>query len=48
MNLRDRLRDWGDDDKFDPHALMDENAEHGVNSDEDKEEDDGSEYKPAP
>ncbi len=47
MNLRDRL--FGDDDKEDPHANMDEVAEHGVNSDEDKEvEDDGSEYKPAP
>ena len=40
MNLRDRLRDWGDDDDHEKrHENEDKNAEHGVNTDEDKEDD---------
>ena len=58
MNLRDRLFGDDDDedrsgdqgpraDFIDPHVNMDEVAEHGVNTDEDKE-DDGPIDKPTP
>jgi hypothetical protein len=41
MNLRERLRDWGDDDdnKVDPHDKEDAIPEHGVNTDRDKGDD---------
>jgi hypothetical protein len=48
MNLRDRLRDWGDDDHEKRHLNEDENAEHGVNPDEKEEEGNGTVDKPAP
>jgi hypothetical protein len=48
MNLRDRLRDFMDDDDHKKrHENQDDNAEHGVNDDV-KEEDNGSIDKPAP
>lgn len=53
MNLRDRL--FGDDDDkeeklktYDPHEKQDEVAEHGVNTDEDKEDRDGFEHESTP
>ena len=48
MNLRDRLFGDDDDESEDPHAKQDEVAEHGVNTDEDKEGRDGPFNEPAP